>query len=417
MFDALQPWLRARGLDGELAQLLVMMAEVSVVVLLAIVANIIAKRFVVFQLQRLMSRSATTWDDYFVRRKVFHRLSHLAPAMVIYHFAPTVLADHAGWLAAVRQGSIIYMLVAGAWVVASLLNSLEDILSLTPAGRNLPIKSFVQVGKIVLFSVMAITVLSLVIGKSPVILFSGLGAMTAVLLLVFKDPLLGFVGGIQLSANQMVSIGDWIEMPKYGADGDVIEVALTTVKVQNFDKTIVTIPTYALISESFKNWRGMTDSGGRRIKRAINIDMTSVAFCDEEMLARFHRIQYVSAYLERKQAEIDEWNRAQGVDPSSKVNGRRLTNLGTFRAYVIAYLRHHPLVHQDMTFLVRHLDPTPQGLPIEIYVFSRDQDWATYEGVQADIFDHILAVVPEFDLRVYQEPSGADMRAWRASGS
>ena len=415
MFDSFLPWLRTRGLDSEMAQGVVTIGEVAFVLLLAMVANLVAKRIVVYQLQRWMQRSPSVWDDVLVRRKVFHRLSHLAPAMVIYHFAPAVLDGFPGWLAAVRQGSIIYMLAAGAWVVSSLLNSLEDLLNLTPRGRNLPVKTFVQVGKIILFGLLAIAVLSLVLGKSPVIFFSGLGAMTAVLLLVFKDPLLGFVGGIQLSANQMLAVGDWIEMPKYGADGDVIEVSLTTVKVQNFDKTIVTIPTYALISDSFKNWRGMSESGGRRIKRAIHLDMTSVAFCDEEMLERFHRIQYVSAYIDRKQAEIATWNREQGVDPSSKVNGRRLTNLGTFRAYITAYLRHHPMIHQDMTFLVRHLSPTAEGLPLEIYVFSRDQDWANYEGIQADIFDHILAVVPEFDLRVFQNPSGSDLRSFRGA--
>jgi len=245
------------------------------------------------------------------------------------------------------------------------------------------------------------------------LLFSGLGAMTAVLMLVFKDPLLGFIAGIQLSANRMVARGDWIEMPKYGADGDVLEVALTTVKIQNWDKTITTIPTYALITESFKNWRGMTESGGRRIKRAINIDMQSIKFCDDDMLARFIKIQHVAEYMERKRDEIASWNAERGVDASTPVNGRRLTNVGTFRAYVVAYLNSHPMIDADMTFLVRQLAPTPHGLPIEIYVFSRDQDWVRYEDIQSDIFDHILAVSSEFDLRVYQTPSGGDLQTLR----
>ena len=208
----------------------------------------------------------------------------------------------------------------------------------------------------------------------------------------------------------MVSRGDWIEMPKYGADGDVLEVALTTVKVQNWDKTITTIPTYALISESFKNWRGMSESGGRRIKRAINIDMQSIRLCDDEMLTRFRKIQHVSEYLERKAREIADWNTERGVDTSLPINGRRLTNVGTFRAYIAAYLRHHPMVNDQMTFLVRQLAPSAVGLPIEIYVFSRDQEWSNYEDIQSDIFDHILAVAPEFDLRIYQSPSGGDVR-------
>jgi miniconductance mechanosensitive channel len=235
--------------------------------------------------------------------------------------------------------------------------------------------------------------------------------MTAVVMLVFRDAILGFVAGIQLSANQMVSPGDWIEMPKYGADGDVLEVALTTVKVRNWDKTITTIPTYALISESFKNWRGMKESGGRRIKRAIHIDMHSIRFCDEPMLQRFSKIEFVSEHLARKRQEIAHWNADRGVDDSAPINGRRLTNIGTFRAYLIAYLRAHPMIHQEMTFLVRQLAPTPHGLPLEIYVFSRDQVWANYEGIQADIFDHVLAVAPEFDLRIFQTPTGGDVRA------
>jgi miniconductance mechanosensitive channel len=329
--------------------------------------------------------------------------------VVIYLSASGVLEGHDAWIEAVRQGALIYMVMAGVWVLDGVLNAISDVGSEATAARELPVKSFVQVLKLVLYLVAAISVLSLVIGKSPFLLLSGLGAMTAVVMLVFRDAILGFVAGIQLSANRMVSVGDWIEMPKYGADGDVVEVALTTVKVQNWDKTITTIPTYALISESFKNWRGMSESGGRRIKRALNVDMRSIRFCDEDMLRRFARIQYVADYLARKQAEIATWNDAQGVDFDAAANGRRLTNIGTFRAYIVAYLRHHPMIHQDMTFLVRQLAPTPAGLPIEIYVFSRDQVWANYESIQSDIFDHVLAVASEFDLRVYQQPSGGDV--------
>ena len=415
MFGVLRDWLVQQGVSAPQAQLWTMVAASLVVVGLAVLANVIAKRVLVRGVARLTARTTTRWDDYLLERRVFHRLSHLAPALVIYHFAPSVLAEHARWVAAIQNGCLIYMLMAGAWVISGLLDGAEDILSTSRAGRDLPVKSFVQVAKIILFGVMAIAVLSLVIGKSPVLLFSGLGAMTAVLMLVFKDPILGFVAGIQLSANQMVSRGDWIEMPKYGADGDVIEVALTTVKVQNWDKTITTIPTYALISESFKNWRGMSESGGRRIKRALHIDVTSIRFCDEAMLERFGRIQHVAEYLARKRQELAAWNEEHGVDPSTPANGRRLTNVGTFRAYVAAYLRHHPMVHQNMTFLVRQLAPTSQGLPIEIYVFSRDQDWSNYEGIQADIFDHVLAVAPEFDLQLYQSPSGSDLRELRTA--
>jgi miniconductance mechanosensitive channel len=266
---------------------------------------------------------------------------------------------------------------------------------------------------LILFLTFTILVIAMVVGRSPVVFLSGLGAVTAILLLVFKDTILGFVAGIQIAANDMVRPDDWIEMPKYGADGSVIDVTLNTVKVRNWDKTVTTIPTYALISDSFKNWRGMTESGGRRIKRALHLDMTSIRFCDEEMLDRFKKIQFIREYLERKLEEISRHNRECAVDESVLVNGRRLTNVGTFRAYIEAYLRNHPMVHQEMTFLVRHLAPTEHGLPIEVYVFSKDQRWAVYESIQADIFDHLLAVVPEFDLRVFQSPTGSDVRSLR----
>jgi miniconductance mechanosensitive channel len=295
-------------------------------------------------------------------------------------------------------------------VLDAILNTVEVIYSNFRASKEIPIKGFIQITKIAIYFLSAIFVISILLNKTPVYLLSGIGALAAVLMLIFRDSILGFVAGIQLAANRMVSNGDWIEMPKYGADGDVLEVALTTVKVQNWDKTITTIPTYALISESFKNWRGMQESGGRRIKRSVNIDMNSISFCNEEMLERFGKVQYISEYIETKRAELEEFNKAAKVDNASLANGRRMTNVGTFRAYVRAYLRNHPMINEQMTFLVRQLQPTQNGLPIEIYVFSKDQVWANYEAIQADIFDHILAVVPEFDLRVYQNPSGSDFR-------
>jgi miniconductance mechanosensitive channel len=229
-------------------------------------------------------------------------------------------------------------------------------------------------------------------------------------MLVFKDTILGFVASVQLLRNDMVRRGDWIEVPKFGADGDVIDITVATVKVQNWDKTISMVPTYALISESFKNWRGMSESGGRRIKRAIHIDMNSIELCTPKMLDRFERMELITDYVRERRKEIDEHNRKHGVDSNEHVNGRHMTNVGTFRAYVVAYLKQNPKVRQDMTFIVRQLPPEATGLPIEIYVFSSDQVWANYEAIQADIFDHLLAVLPEFGLRVYQYPGGADLR-------
>ena len=381
-----------------------------ITVVAAYLANLIAKRLLLRAIRNLVKRTKTAWDDILVKRGVFNRLSHLAPALVIYALAGFV-GQNLTTTITIRRAAVVYMAIVGLLVLDALLNALVDIYRTFEMARRRPIRGFVQAAKIILYAVVGIIIVSAIMGKSPSLLLGGLGAMTAVFMLIFKDSILGLVAGIQLSTNQMLHIGDWIEMPQYGADGDVIDLSLTTVKVQNWDKTITTIPTYALISDYFKNWRGMSESGGRRIKRSINIDMTSVKFCTAEMLTRFKRIKHISEYVDTKLEEIGEHNRSVGIDESDLINGRHLTNLGTFRAYVAAYLRNHPQVHQGMTFLVRHLQPTEIGLPIEIYVFSSDQAWANYEAIQADIFDHILAVVPEFELRVFQNPTGADFCA------
>ena len=410
MSNRIQDWLLQQGLGAGATAAVTTAAEIALVVVLAAIADAVAKRVVVRGLENLVGRTTAQWDDVIVRRRLLHRLAHLAPALVIYVFAPSVLEGYGAWIVVVRRAALIYMLAATVLAIDGVLSALVEIVQSSKYSRDLPVKSVIQVLKLILYGVAAIAVVSLIIGQSPGLLLSGVSAMTAVLMLIFKDPLLGLVAGVQLSANQIVARGDWIEMPKYGADGDMLEVALTTVKVQNWDKTITTIPTNALITESFKNWRGMSDSGGRRIKRAINIDMNSIRLCDEEIVERFSMIQYIAEYLEKKRQEISSWNAVRHVDASDSVNARQLTNIGTFRAYVVAYLRNHPMVHQEMTFLVRQLAPTAHGLPIEIYVFSRDQRWSQYEDIQADIFDHILAMVPAFDLRVYQNPSGGDVR-------
>ena len=404
MVSAIESWLVGQGVLPAVAAMAATVNGVLVVVVLAVIANVMARRVLLRAVVTLAERSETSWDDVVTERRVFHRLAHIAPAVVIYFFAPAVLTAGTTPTTVVRAGCLLYMIVVVVSVLDGLLNATVDIVRASRFGRELPLTSFVQVAKIMLYGVAVIVALSVVIGESPALLFSGLGAMTAVLMLIFKDPILGFVAGIQLSANQMVTRGDWIEMPKYGADGDVLEVALTTVKVQNFDKTITTVPTYALISESFKNWRGMSESGGRRIKRAINIDMSSIRFCDDAMLERLSQIHYMADYLDEKRREFQTWNAEHEGEPATTLHPRRLTNIGTFRAYVVAYLRHHPKIHPQLTFLVRQLAPTVHGLPIEIYVFSTDQNWVNYEGIQSDIFDHLLAVVSEFDLRVYQIP-------------
>ncbi len=410
MLELLNTWLLDNGINESLAFYFARGVAIVGVLLLSFVANFVAKRYIVSALTYVISKSKSRWDDAVLRQRTLNRMAHLAPAIVIYVLTPIALQGLDPAIAIIRDALLIYMIVILMLVLDSLLNTVEDIYQSFRASKEIPIKGFVQVLKLALYFMAAIFVISILLNKTPVYLFSGIGALAAVMMLVFRDSILGFVAGIQLAANKMVSVGDWIEMPKYGADGDVLEVALTTVKVQNWDKTITTIPTYALINESFKNWRGMSESGGRRIKRSVNIDMSSIRFCNEEMLERFGKIQYISEYIETKKHELEEFNLATKVDNASLVNVRRMTNIGTFRAYVKAYLQNHPMINKDMTFLIRQLPPTEHGLPIEIYVFSKDQVWANYEAIQADIFDHVLAVVPEFDLRVYQNPTGADFR-------
>lgn len=414
MLELLQNWLLDLGLAEGLSFFVARATAIAAILALGAIAGLVVKRYIVSALTYVISKSSSRWHAAVLRQKAFKRLAHLAPAVVYYSFMPLALGGHDSLIAVIRSGLLIYMIVILVLVLDALLSTAEDIYRSSREPRQIPIKGFVQGLKIVLYSLAAIFVVSILLNKTPVFLLSGLGALAAVMMLVFRDSILGFVAGIQLAANRMVAVGDWIEMPKYGADGDVLEVALTTVKVQNWDKTITTIPTYALISESFKNWRGMADSGGRRIKRAVNIDIGCIRFCDEEMLERFGRIQHISAYIEKKKAELEEFNQSANVDNTSLANGRRMTNIGTFRAYVIAYLRHHPMINLNMTFLVRQLPPTRYGLPIEIYVFSKDKVWANYEAIQGDIFDHILAVAPEFDLRVYQNPTGTDFRLLNA---
>ena len=410
MLDILRNWIVNQGLDLSAADLLARGAIFTLIIILSLIAYLLAKHFILKGLTAIISRTSTQWDDVLLRKKVFNRLAHLAPAIVMYVFISIPLIDYDWVISLINEVLLIYMIVMGILALDAFLNGSLAIYETYEISNKIPIKGFVQVFKIVIYFSSGVFIIAILLDKTPVYLFSSLGALTAVLMFIFKDAILGFVAGIQLTANQMVANGDWIEMPKYGADGDIIEIALTTVKVQNWDKTITTIPTYALITESFKNWRGMSESGGRRIKRSISLDMNTIQFCTEEMLNRFSKIQYISSYIEKQKIELQTYNQAEQVDDSSLVNGRRMTNVGTFRAYVEAYLKSHPKINHEMTFLVRQLAPSEHGLPIEIYVFSKDKAWANYEGIQANIFDHILAVIPEFDLQVFQDPSGRDFR-------
>ena len=398
------------GMDLTSAQLTAQLLTIFITILIAFFAHSIARGPLLRAIQKIVAKTNTQWDDALIERRVLHRLAHLAPGLIIYRLAPLALQDFDQVESIVHTGSKLYLLFVGTITIDALLSAGLDIYRTTNASKEISIKSLIQFVKVILYFVAGLFALSILLNQPPSVLIGGLTALTAVLLLVFKDAILGLVAGIQLTVNRMVARGDWIEMPKYGADGDVLDVSLTTVKIQNWDKTITTIPSYTLISESFRNWRGMKESGGRRIKRAINIDLSSISFCDEEMLARFSQIQYITEHIDSKRTTLAEYNNSNNIDLSHLVNGRRMTNIGTFRAYIIAYLKNHPDISDEMTFLVRQLAPTDCGVPIEIYVFCRDTVWANYESIQADIFDHIFAITPEFDLRIFQRPSGTDLK-------
>ncbi len=409
MLELLHDWLLSHGLSPGGAGLMTRLLLLGVTLVLAWIVGWGVRRFLVPTLEKLTQRSSNLWDDALVKHRFFRRLAGLLP-IVLFYLAIDLLfgpGDSSGVL--IRRLTLALFVLLATRLLVSFMSATQDIYEQQDLARVQPIKGYLQLIKIMLWVLAVILVAAILTGKSPWGVLSVLGGLTAVLLLVFKDTILGFVASLQLSGNDMARVGDWIEMPQFGADGDVIDVSIHTVKVRNWDKTITTIPTYALVSGSFKNWRGMAESGGRRIKRSLHIDMTSIRFCDREMLDSFARYQLLQDYLVKRQAEIEAANRESGVDTSLPVNGRRQTNIGVFRAYVVAYLRANPQINQEMTFLVRHLEPTPQGLPLEIYVFSKDKVWANYEAIQADIFDHLLAVLPEFGLRVFQYPSGHDL--------
>ncbi|SDL41083.1 miniconductance mechanosensitive channel [Geoalkalibacter ferrihydriticus] len=377
-----------------------------------LVSYYIARWVLVPLAKRLVERSPVKWDNLLAQRRVFDRAAHLAPAVVLALGLPLVLDESVEIFRFITRLNNVYFVFVGYWVFEALLNVGMDIYLTSPTRQHLPIRGLAQAIKLVVFLLCLILALSQIADRSPVYFISGLGAITAILLFIFKDPLLGLVAGVQITTMDLVRTGDWIEMAKHGADGDVIDVSLTTVRVQNWDRTITAIPAYELVSSSFKNWRGMSESGGRRIKRAISLDINTVRFVDDTLLERFMGIRLLRPYLEQKVREIEEHNRQHVTDAEFSVlaNGRRLTNIGTFRAYCVAYLRNHPHIHPNLTFLVRQLAPTAEGLPLEIYVFVNDTRWVYYEGVQSDIFDHLLSVLPEFGLRAFQSPSGRDVR-------
>jgi miniconductance mechanosensitive channel len=371
--------------------------------LMAWLSGVLTRRVLLRVMRTIAERTTWQWDDALFKHGVFRWLARLVPMVVIQFGVGLVpdLSDRAERLVGNVAQALMVLFVVMA--INRTLSAVESLYQQTPTGSQRPIKGLMQLVKLALFIIGTLVIIGTVTDQRMGLLLSGLGAMSAVLILIFKDTILGFVAGVQLASNDMLRVGDWISMPGAGADGDVIDITLYTVKVRNFDQTIVTVPTWKLISESYQNWRGMAESGGRRIKRALYLDATSVHFLDEDELARLMRF--------RLHGELAEWNRGLGEAGGQLVNRRRLTNLGTFRAYVGAYLEQHPKIHREMTCMVRHLASSPQGVPLELYCFTTTTAWTEYENIQSDIFDHLIALLPEFGLALFQQPSGQDVRA------
>ena len=416
MQNLLEKLLTDSGLPAPAAQLVILALSILAIAVLAYLVSRLTLHLMIPFFVRATTLSKSDWDDLLVSNRFFDPLSIMIPVVVVYATVDVLLAGHPSFAEVIRRLCMTILVFLAVRMVNSILYTIEDIYKRSEVSKRKPIGGYLSVVRIVMFILAGIFIVSTLTDKSPWGIFSVFGGLTAVVLLVFKDTILGFIASLQLVSHDMVRVGDWIEMPKFEADGDVVDVSIHTVKVQNWDMTITTIPTYALVSNAFKNWRGMSQSGGRRIKRSLCLDMNSIRFCTPEMLEKFNKFGSLKEYLQKKQEEIDLYNREHNFDSNSVPNGRHQTNIGIFRAYIKSYLTNHPKINKNMILLVRHLPPTSKGLPMEIYVFSSDQVWTNYEDIQADIFDHIIAVLPEFGLRVFQEPSGLDFQSLRGQG-
>ena len=374
-----------------------------IVLALSFIAYILTRYIVIKSISHFFKRTSTDLDDILLEKGVFNRLSYLPPLMIIYSLNDIIPLFE--YIERVVLGIIVIVIATS---INAFVNASSDIYSKSRYAGRLNMKSYLQVFKLIVNLFAVIIFVAVLSGNSPLYLLSGIGALTAVLMLIFKDTILSLVSSIQISSNDLFKVGDWVEAPQFGADGDVIDIALHTIKIQNWDKTISVIPTHKLVDSSFKNWRGMSDSGGRRIKRSIKIDMNSIKFCSQEMIEKYENIKILSEYISNKVKEISEHNKENSISVDTQINGRSLTNIGTFRAYIESYLKSNRNIHDGMTFLVRQLSPQSDGVPIEIYVFSNDTNWVNYESIQSDIFDHLIAIIPEFDLRVFQNPTGKD---------
>ncbi len=406
-------YIKSFGIAHEMAIYIKLGILLLALFLLGFVLNFIGKSVIVRIITRISVHTKSNWDDILVEKKVFERLANILPALAVALFSDLIFADFVNLIPILKSGIEIFIIVIIISVIYSFLNALKDILQSSVIFKDKPINSYIQLMKIVIGIVAAILILSLMIGQSPLTVLTAMGALTAVIILVFKDTILGFVASIQLAANDMIRVGDWVTVSSYGANGDVIDISLNTVKVKNFDNTISTVPTYAFISNSVQNWRGMSESGGRRIKRALNIKISSIKFADEKLLEYLSKVSLIQEFIQHRQNEIETYNKDTNAAVEVLINGRRMTNIGLFRNYIEYYLKAHPKINTDLTCMVRQLAPGPEGLPLEVYAFSSDKVWVNYERIMADIFDHLLATVQHFDLEIFEQPSGTDFRTLR----
>ncbi|WP_282135879.1 mechanosensitive ion channel family protein [Seonamhaeicola maritimus] len=390
------------------AQYLNMLGLLLGLLIIVFIVDFLIRKILLQAFTKFAEVSKSNFDDLLVKNKVPRNVAHIIPLLIAIEFVPDIFSDFPDFEIMVEKGLKVFAIILTLWVVRSLLNTVKDFLKTLPSLKDKPVDSYIQVFMIFAWVAGALSAIAIVTGIPFLTFLTGLGAASAVIILVFKDTILGFVASIQVSINDMVRIGDWITFEKFGADGDVIEITLATVKVQNWDKTITTIPTYALISESFKNWRGMTSSDGRRIKRSLSIKMESVKYLNSEEVDKLKKIHLIEAYLNARQKDINTFNTNNKVNKEMSLNGRNLTNIGVFRKYVQEYIENHSAINKDMTIMVRQLAPSSQGLPIEIYAFSSDKRWVNYEYIMADIFDHVIAATSYFDLEIFELPSGSN---------
>ena len=406
----LYEYLLSLGLNENTAKYLNMLALLIALICILLIIDFVARKLLRSFFSRLANRSKTNFDDMLITNKAPRNIAHIIPLLIALEFIPMVFSDFLYFESIVEKILQVFGIVLTLWVVRSILNTLKDYFKTLPSLKDKPIDSYIQVFMIFAWVAGIMGAFAIITDTNILTFFTALGAASAVIILVFKDTIMGFVASIQVSINDMVRIGDWITFEKYGADGDVIEINLATVKVQNFDKTITTIPTYALISDSFKNWRGMTNSQGRRIKRALNIKIESIKYLTNSEITNLKKIALISDYLESSQDKINTYNTKNNIDKELLLNGRNLTNIGVFRKYAETYIQNHSAINKDMMIMVRQLAPTTQGVPIEIYAFSSDKRWANYEYIMADIFDHYLAAIKYFDLEIFELPNSASFK-------